>query len=221
MNDIEQVVEKARQIRLSYMVLTDHSQSLKIAGGLTENELLEQIEIIHKLNRTLRNFTVLCGSEVDILSDGSLDFPDRLLERLDFVVASVHSGFKQTRKQLTDRIVKAMKNKHVNLIAHPTGRLMGERDSYEVDLEEIFKVARETNTALEINSYPGRLDLNNSQVQRARELGVTLAISTDAHTLDQFENLVYGVSVARRGWCEKGNLLNCLPLNELRKRIEK
>ncbi len=220
-NEIEEMVASAKKRGLKHVVLTDHSQSLKIANGLSPKRLLQQIEIVRKLNKKLSGITLLAGSEVDILSDGSLDFEDDLLKKLDFVVASVHSGFKQSKEQITRRIVKAMQNKYVRLIGHPTGRLLGERNAYEVDFDAVFKAARETNTALEINSYPQRLDLNYTYARRAHEMGVMLAIDTDSHTHDQFDNLEYGVATARRAWCAKENILNCLDLPELKKRIAK
>lgn len=220
-NEIEEMAASAKKRGLKYVVLTDHSQSLKIANGLSPKRLLEQIEIVRRLNKKLSGLALLTGSEVDILSDGSLDFEDNLLKKLDFVVASVHSGFKQSKEQITRRIVKAMQNKYVNLIGHPTGRLLGERNAYEVDFDEVFKTAKATNTALEINSYPQRLDLNYTHARRAHEMGAMLAVDTDSHTHDQFDNLEYGVATARRAWCKKENILNCLDLTEFKKKIAK
>ncbi len=221
LHKIEEMVEAARKRKLSYMVLTDHSQSLKVANGLSRKRILAQIATIKKLNRKFKDFTLLAGSEVDILQDGSLDFDDDILKRLDFVIASVHTGFKQSKAQITKRILRAMENKHVHAIGHPTGRLLGEREAYEVDLEQIFKAAEETNTALEINSQPTRLDLNDVHARQARDVGVALVVDTDSHAMDQFENLEYGIATARRAWCEAKNILNCLTLNELQKRIAK
>jgi DNA polymerase (family 10) len=182
--------------------------------------LREQRREVEAVNRKLTGFTVLHGTEMDILGDGTLDFPDEVLAELDIVVASIHSGFKQTREQITARICAAMRNPYVHIIAHPTGRLLGERDPYEVDLEEVVRVARETGTALEINSYPLRLDLSDAWSRRAKEAGVLLAINTDTHVLSQFDTLPYGVAIARRGWLEKGDILNCLELPALRARLE-
>ena len=218
---IDQMAEAARKRGLKYIVLTDHSQSLKVANGLSIKNLFKQIETVRKLNRKLKGITILAGSEVDILGDGSLDFPNEVLKELDFVIGSIHTGFKQSKEQITRRITKAMQNKYMNLLAHPTGRLMGERNAYEIDYEEIFKVARETNTAIEINSYPKRLDLSSLHAKRAREMGIMLAINTDAHVLEQLGNLEYGVATARRAWCEKKHILNCLDVAALKKRILK
>lgn len=147
--------------------------------------------------------------------DGSLDFDNATLAALDFVVASVHSGFKQGREQMTSRIIRAMKNTYVRVIGHPTGRLLGEREPYEVDLEALFEAALDTGTALEINAHPSRLDLSDVHARCAVEMGVTLAIDTDSHAIDQFENLEYGVAMARRAWCEKRQILNCLSVEQL------
>jgi DNA polymerase (family 10) len=213
--------EIARRHGYAYAVLTDHSQSLRVAHGLSPKTLLKQVDEVRRTGRKLKGFTLLAGSEVDILEDGSLDFKDEVLRELDFVVASVHSGFKQPREKITRRIVKAMRNRYVRVIGHPTGRLLGERNPYAVDLEEVFKVARETNTALELNASPQRLDLDAVHARRARECGVTLAIDTDSHHPDQFANLEYGVATARRAWCAPKDILNCLDLAAFRKRIAK
>lgn len=220
-NSLEELAEAAKKRNYRYIAVTDHSESLRVAGGLNREELKQKISRIRKLNKRLRGITLLASAEIDILSDGKLDMSEELMADLDFVVAAIHSGFKQSKEQLTKRIIKAMKNKHVHLIAHPTGRLMGTREAYELDFEEIFKVAKDTNTALEINAFPNRLDLNDINTHRAKELGVPLGIGSDAHILDQLDNMVLGVSVARRGWLEKKDLLNTLPLTDLIKRIAK
>lgn len=220
-NTLAEMAEAARKQGLEYLVVTDHSKSLTVANGLSEKRLMARIEEVRKFNKKSKGFTLLAGSEVDVLADGSLDYSDNVLKELDFVVASVHSSFKQSREKITNRIRKAMDNKYVNLIGHPTGRLIGIRDAYEVDVEQIIKHAKETNTALEINSQPKRLDLNEIYIHQAVETGVMLAISTDSHAVGQFENLTYGVSEARRGWCEAKNLLNSLPVSTLMKKIKK
>ncbi len=214
-HSIEELARAAQSKGYEYIAVADHSKSLTVAGGLTEEELLKKIEEIHKLNKKLKNFRILTGAEVDIRSDGSLDYSDDILRRLDIVIAAIHTGFKQSKEVLTGRIVKAMRNSMVHIIAHPTGRLMGVRDAYELDMEEILKTARETNTALEINAYPERLDLNDINSRRAKEAGVKLAISTDAHHLVQLNTMSLGVSVARRTWLEKKDVLNTLPLEKL------
>ena len=214
-HSIEELARAAQDRGYEYIAVADHSKSLTVAGGLTEEELLKKIEEIRKLNKKLKNFRILAGAEVDIRSDGSLDYGDDILRRLDIVIAAIHTGFKQSKEILTGRIVKAMQNSLVHIIAHPTGRLMGVRDAYELDMEEILKTARETNTALEINAYPERLDLDDINSRRAKEAGVKLAISTDAHHLVQLNTMSLGVSVARRAWLEKKDVLNTIPLEKL------
>jgi len=212
---IEDMAKAAIKKGYEYLAITDHSRSLRIAGGLSEKELIRQIEEIRALNKKFNNFRILAGTEVDILPDGKLDFKDSILKELDFVVAAVHSGFKQPREKLTGRIIAAMENKYVNTIAHPTGRLMGTRDSYDVDLEKVFKAAGETKTYLEINAYPLRLDMTDAAVRRAKELGILATIGTDSHDTDHLDMMIYGVSVARRGWLSKKDVLNTRTLKEL------
>ena len=217
---IRQMAEAAKKRGYKYIAITDHSQSLKIAGGLIEKRLREQVEEIQKLNQELKDFTILSGIEVDIKSDGSLDFSDEMLSKLDVVIAAIHSGFKQESKIITERIIKAMQNRLVNILAHPTGRLIGFRESYQVDMNEMIKVAAETGTILEINAYPERLDLNDVYCRMAKDKGVQLAIETDAHSIDGLEFMNLGVDVARRGWLEEKDIVNTLPLNELLKRLK-
>ncbi len=220
-NTLGEMAEAARKFGLEYLAVTDHSKSLTVANGMTDKRLFARIDEVRKLNKKLKGFTLLVGSEVDILADGSLDYSDDVLKELDFVVASVHSMFKQPKEKMTARIMKAMDNKYVNLIGHPTGRLIGIREGYDVDMDKIIKHAKSTNTALEINAHPKRLDLNDVHIHQAVETGVMLAVSTDSHAVGQFENMSYGVSEARRGWCEAKNLLNSLTLSELKKKIKK
>ncbi len=217
---IRQMAEAAKKRGYKYIAITDHSQSLKFAGGLIEERLKEQIELIQKLNQELKDFTILSGIEVDIKSDGSLDFSDEILSKLDVVIAAIHSGFKQESKIITGRIIKAMQNKLVNIIAHPTGRLIGYRESYQVDINKIMNVAAETGTILEINAYPERLDLNDVYCRMAKDRGVQLAIETDAHSIDGLEFMNLGVDVARRGWLEEKDIINTLSLDKLLKRLK-
>jgi len=216
---IESMVEAARARGYEYMAITDHSGGIGLAGGLNPERLLEQIGYIRRLDASLEGFRLLSGSEVDIKRDGSLDFPDELLAQLDWVIASVHSGFTQTREQMTDRIIRAIENPHVDAIAHPTGRLIGRREPYEVDLERVFETAARTGTALEINSFPDRLDLVDTHARRARELGVMLVVNTDAHSPLHLDNIIYGIAMARRAWVEPEGVLNTLPFSELRAQI--
>ena len=214
---IEEVARAAKAKGYEYMLLTDHSQSLRIAGGLSAEKLLKQRAIVDKLNRTLKPFRVLLGTEMEILPDGSLDYDDSVLSQLDVVVAAVHSAFKQPKTQMTERIISAIRNPYVNIIAHPTGRLLGAREPYEVDLDEVAKEAARTGTALEINAQAKRMDLSDAQAKRAKELGAQLVVSTDAHTLDHLETMVIGVGLARRAWLENQDLLNTRRADEVLK----
>lgn len=220
-HSIMDLVDAARQRGLGYIAVTDHSQALGIARGLTVERLLEQGAEIRALNRQLTGFRVLHGTEMDILGDGRLDFPDEVLKELDVVIASIHSGFNNSKEVMTARIVAAMRNPYVSIIGHPTGRVLGEREGYQLDMEEVLQVARETGTALEINAYPMRMDLEDRHVRRAKELGVKIAVNTDTHAKLQFDFLPYGISVAQRGWLEPGDVLNTLEPDELLKVLHK
>ena len=220
-NSIEEMATACRKRGYSYVAITDHSQSLKVAGGLSLAELKKKRREIDKINKGLKNFRILYGTEVDIDSEGKIDYKNEVLKEFDLVVASIHTGFKQAREQLNKRIIKACSNKCVHIIAHPTGRLWGVREAYDIDLDKILKVARETNTHLEINAFPQRLDLNGIQARRAEEIGVKLAISTDAHESLQLEAIKFGVAVARRGWLTRDGVVNTLPLDEMLKTLKK
>jgi len=220
-HSIEQIVEACRSLGYNYVGIADHSQSLSVANGLTPEELDKQIDLIVKLNRRLKGFRVLAGTEVDILSDGSLDFPDELLAKLDFVVAAIHSGFKQSRKHLTERIRSAMEHPRVSVLAHPTGRLIGKREPLDLDVVEILEIAKETGTAVELNAHQMRLDLNDVHLKKAKELGVKIAIGTDAHVLQELHSMRYGVATARRGWLEASEVLNTFPANKLLKALKR
>ncbi|MBI2882742.1 MAG: DNA polymerase/3'-5' exonuclease PolX [Candidatus Methylomirabilis oxyfera] len=212
---LELLIEAAQRKGYEYIIVSDHSRAATVAGGLPEERLLEQIGRIRALSKKYTKIRVLAGSECDILADGSMDFSDRTLAQLDIVVCAIHSRFKQDRVGMTARIVKALSNPYVHIFAHPTGRLIGERDPYDVDLEAVFATARQYGKALEINAQPSRLDLNDHHARRAKELGITLAISTDTHSLDQLDNMSLGVAVARRAWLEKSDVINTRPLDTL------
>ncbi|MDO9288652.1 MAG: DNA polymerase/3'-5' exonuclease PolX [Thermodesulfovibrionales bacterium] len=218
---LEELIDAARGRGYEYIAITDHSKGLGIARGLSEERLLEEKKEVDALNKKLRGFKLLMGIEVDIRSDGRMDFDDDILSKMDIVVAAIHSGFRQPKEQLTKRLVSAMKNPYVSIIAHPTGRLIGERDAYEVDMEQVLNMAGETGTALEINAYPLRLDLSDVYVKQAKELGVKFAISTDTHAITQFDFMHYGVSIARRGWLEKKDVLNALSYDTLMKTLQR
>jgi len=212
----EEMAEHAMRMGYKYLVVSDHSKSLHVANGLKDEELLEEIEEIDKLNKKFKGFTLLKATEVDIKADGSLDFSDKLLEKLDIVVASIHSGFKQGKEKITERMVAAIRNLYVNVIAHPTGRLISRREGYEVNLDKVIDTCAETGTALEINCYYDRLDLNDIYCRKAKEAGVMIAISTDAHHLDQMWMIELGVGIARRGWLEAKDVINTFSVDKLK-----
>jgi len=218
---IEEMVEAAKKLGYKYIGISDHSQSLKVAGGLSVAELKISIDQIRKLNQKLKGIRILCGSEVDISGEGKLDYPDSILKELDFVIAAIHSGFKQSKAEQTKRIVKACSNKYVNIIAHPTGGLWGMRDPYEIDLDEVLAAACANQVALEINCHPQRYDLNDIGAMKAKQAGVKLALNSDSHSTEQLKLMSLGVSVARRGWLTKGDLINCMSLEELLKWLKK
>ncbi|MFH0811592.1 MAG: DNA polymerase/3'-5' exonuclease PolX [Pseudomonadota bacterium] len=217
---LAEIARKAEAMGLEWVAVCDHSQSLKVAGGVPVEKMKDKVREVKEFNRKSRKVKLLCGTEVDINNDGSLDYPDELLNELDIVIAAIHSGFKQDEKTITNRIIKAMRHPRVHIIAHPTGRLIGEREPYPLTMDAIVEEATRTNTALEINAYPQRLDLNDIYCRAAKNKGVKLGIGTDAHILDQMEYLELGLSVARRGWLEKKDLLNCLNYNELIKTLK-
>jgi len=184
---------------------------------LDETRLMRQMEEIDRLNEKMKGFQILKGTEVDILSDGKLDLSDKVLEKLDIVIAAIHSGFKQDREKMTRRIIRAIENPLVNIIAHPSGRLLGARDPYEVDIDEVMGAAKKYRKALEINAYFERLDLDDIHCRKAKEMSIRVAIGTDTHHLDQMWMMSLGVAVARRGWLETKDVLNSLSLKELLK----
>jgi DNA polymerase (family 10) len=198
----------AKALDYHYLGITDHSGGRGIAHGLSAERLKEQMKEIKRLNEKIDGIRLLTGIEVDIRADGSLDLPDELLQELDIVIAAVHSGLSESQVQMTGRMVKAMENPNVAILAHPTCRLLAEREPVAVDMEAIFQTAVRTNTILEINAMPSRLDLKDIHAYRARELGVKLAINTDAHDTDQLKFMRFGVGVARRGWCQARDIVN-------------
>ena len=209
---IRQMVETAASLDHEYIAITDHSESSRVANGLTPDRLLAQIQQVREINTEIDGMEVLAGSEVDILKDGSLDFPDELLAQLDIVVASVHAGFSMTEAEMTDRVIRAVENPYVTIIGHPTGRLLGRRPGYAINLEAVIDAAAAHCVALEINAAPSRLDLEPSAVRLARARGVLLSVNTDAHTVPDLERVLFGINVARRGWLEKSDVLNTYSL---------
>ena len=205
---LAEMAEAARKRGYDYLAITDHSKSQTVAGGLEDDELSKQIDEIAELNEALDGIRLLAATEVDILEDGSLDFPDDLLKRLDLVVASVHSKFGLSEEKQTERILRAMDNPHVSIIGHPTGRIINERRAYPLNMERIVEAAADTGCALEINATPMRLDLNDVHARMARDAGARISISTDAHSTAGLANIRYGVGQARRAWLEAGDVIN-------------
>ena len=219
-HSLQEMAEAARLRGLRYFAITDHSRRLTMAKGLDSTRLLQQMEDIDQLNATLSGVTILKGIEVDILEDGSLDLPDEVLGRLDLVVGAVHSRFNLSNRRQTERIMKAMDHPHFSILAHPSGRLIGRREPYEVDMLRIIRKARERRCFLEINAHPERLDLTDIHCRMAKEEGVLLAVNTDAHSMLDLENARFGVGQARRGWLEKTDVLNTRSYAELRKLLK-
>ncbi len=213
---IEALVAAARQRGYQYVVVSDHSRSARVAGGLSLDELRAHVAKVRAVARKSKDVTVLAGTECDILPDGSMDYPDAVLAGLDLVVAAVHGRFKQPRSEMTRRLCRALANPHVDVLAHPTGRLLGERAPYAFDLERVLDAARRHDKALEINAYPTRLDLNDVQARRTHERGVLLAIDTDTHVLDHLASMELGVLTARRAWVGKAGVVNTWPVTKLR-----
>ncbi|NMC20100.1 MAG: PHP domain-containing protein, partial [Thermogutta sp.] len=207
----------AKERGYAYIAITDHSQRVTVAGGLTPEKVLRQWEAIDRIAAEIKGIHILKGIELDILEDGGLDLPDEVLARADWVVASVHFGQNQTRERITRRIVDALRNPHVSAIAHPTGRLLGERPAYEVDLEAVIAAAAECGKALELNAHPRRLDLNDTACAAAKRHGVPIVISTDAHSINGLDAMRFGVMQARRGGLTRRDVLNARPWREFRK----
>ncbi len=215
-NTLPEMVEAARKLGYEYMAVTDHSKAIGIAHGLNGERLLAQIEEIRKLNERLSDFHVFSGIEVDVKADSSLDLPDSILKQCDIVVAALHTGQGQTRREITGRLITAMENGNVDIIAHPTGRIIGEREAYDVDIEALLDAAAVTGTVLEINAYPARLDLGDVNARKAKNKGVVMAIGTDAHNAGHLGLMEFGVDVARRGWLEKKDLMNTRPVKDVK-----
>jgi DNA polymerase (family 10) len=216
---IEEIANHSKKIGYSYVGISDHSQSLKIANGLSENRVLKKIGKIERINKKMSNFKVLCGTECDIKPDGSLDYSNNTLKKFDFVYAGIHTSFKMNQKEMTRRIINGLENENVDFLAHPTGRIIGRRYPYEVEIEEIIETAKSTNTILEINAFPDRLDLNDTNIKLSKEKGLKFVIGTDAHFIKHLSFMRFGVATARRGWLEKNDILNTYSINDLEKII--
>ncbi len=215
-NSVEEMAKAAKKLGYEYIAITDHSPSSRIASGLEKKELKKlwkEIDSVEKIK-------ILKGSEVDIQKNGKLDYKNDVLEKLDLVIVSVHSNFKMGKKEMTNRLLKALDNEFVNILAHPTGRQIGKRKGYDADWEKVFEKAKENNVALEINASPERLDLNDDLIFKAREIGNKFAINTDAHSAHSLDNIKFGIGQARRGWLEKNKVINTFSLKKLKKFLE-
>jgi DNA polymerase (family 10) len=213
---LEEMARAAQDRGYEYLAITNHSKRVSMAHGLTAADLAKEIEAIDRLNRNFKGFVVLKAIELDILADGSLDLPDEILRELDLTVCSVHYNLNLSRQQQTERLIRAMDNPHFNILAHPTGRLINKRDPYEVDLERLLIAARERGCFMELDAQPDRLDLADIYCKLAKDMGVKLAIDTDAHSIGDLALMRYGIDQARRGWLEPADVLNTRTLKELR-----
>lgn len=218
---LEEMVSYAMQKKYEYIAITEHSKAVGVAHGLDDERALKQIKAIDKINSQLKGFKILKGTEVDIKADGSLDHSEEVLRQLDVVVGAIHSKFNMTVDEMTDRMIKAMSTGLINIIAHPTGRIVGVREPYPVDMPKIIEAAKKYGVMLELNSYPERLDLNDSHCRLAKEMGVMVAISTDSHNRLHLDYIRYGIHTARRGWLEKDDVLNTRPLKEVLKILKR
>lgn len=212
---IEKIAESAKNLGYEYIAVCDHSQSVKYANGLSPERLRNQIDEIDSINRHLKGIKILKGTEVDILQDGRLDFPDEILKDLDIVVAAIHSGFK---RNVTERMLKAMENPYVTIIAHPSGRLISGREGYDVDLENVIEGAQKFGVVLELNAYYDRLDLNEFYLKKAKDKNIKISLGTDTHHTGGLEMMRFGVGIARRAWLEKKDIINCLSYEDIRHR---
>jgi DNA polymerase (family 10) len=216
-SSIEELFEESKKLGYSYLAICDHSESLKIAGGLSKEKLLEQVNEIQKINSDIENFHIFSSLECNIKPDGSLDIRPEIIKKVDFITAAVHSSFNMSEKEMTKRIINAMENEEVRVLAHPTGRLLGRREAYKVNLDELIDSAKKNDVFFEINAFPDRLDLNDTNIKYAKEKGMKFVISTDSHKLNHLEYMRFGVSTARRGWLGKDDVINTMPTNKIKK----
>lgn len=214
-NTIKEMVQEAKEMGYEYIAITDHTDTLRIANGLNAERIKKQISELVKINEEIEGITVLKGLEVNIDEEGNVDIEDKILKKMDVIVAGVHTGLRNKKEDLTKRIVTAMENPYVNIIAHPTGRKLLKREASDINLEEIFEISKETNTFLEINSQPNRLDISDSNAKKAIEMGCKIVINTDAHSTEQLRYMKYGIATARRAWAEPKDVLNTFSLDKL------
>ena len=219
-NTIEQMAAAAEEYGYKYIAITDHSKNLAFANGLDDERAVEHIQRIRAVNDMVGELTILAGIEVDILADGTLDLSDSVLEQMDIVIASVHSHFNQSPSEMTDRLLKAVENPNTSLIGHPTGRMLLRRDAYAFDIEAVLKAAAQKKVAMELNSYPDRLDLNDRHLRLAKEHGVKIVINTDSHHTSHLDKIRFGILQARRAWLTKQDVLNTLPLSKFAKAMK-
>jgi DNA polymerase (family 10) len=215
LNHIEELANTAREAGYEYIAISDHAEKLKIAGGMTKEEIRNRKLEIDKLNSKLDGFVILNGVELNIDGDGNVDYPEDILREFNIVLGSVHSGFSQPREKIMKRVEKAMENPYIHIFAHPTGRIIGRREPYAIDIEAAFDLAAKTGTIMEINAFPDRLDLKDDYAREAGRRGLKLAISTDSHMAAHLRYMMYGVSVARRAWLEPQDIINTLPLKKM------
>jgi len=222
-NTIEEMAEKGKSLGYEYMIISDHAGlTIRVANPMDEKKLAKQGNEIDKINESGEAEGLpflLKGAEINIKKDGGVDIEDKSLKELDIVIASIHNAMRQPKEKIMKRLFSAMENEHVDIIAHPTGRLINEREPYELDMGELVDKAKETGTMLEINAQPDRLDLNGENARKAKDAGVMLTIGTDAHRAEQMDYMMLGVAMARRGWCERKNVLNTMGLKELSKAL--
>ncbi len=218
---IEEMVEACRKKGYQYLAITDHSQFLRVANGLSPERLRAQREEIDRLNEKYDDITILAGVEMDILPDGTLDYDDDVIRTMDIVIASIHSSFSHSQEKIMNRLKTALENLHVDIIAHPTGRLIGRREGYDVDIDMLITLAKETNTALELNANPHRLDLSAEYIRKAAEAGVKIVINTDAHNIDMLDHMKYGIATARKGWVKKDQVINTWDIQKLKSYIHR
>ncbi|MDD1747076.1 MAG: PHP domain-containing protein, partial [Methanomassiliicoccales archaeon] len=212
---IEEIAYAAKRRGYEYVGISDHSQSLGVANGLSVERLRGNMDIARNIMERVEGVKVLIGAEVEILEDGRLDYPDDVLKELDYVIGAVHSKFRMTEEEMTKRLLTALSNEHLTILAHPTGRVLEQREPYLFDKEKVFQAAKESGVCLELNAYVERLDLSDIDCMKAKEMGVRVAIGTDAHSLSQLDYMLYGVATARRGWLEAKDVLNCIALPDL------
>ncbi len=223
-NSIKEIAQAALKMDYEYIGIADHTKFLRIEHGLDEKQLEKRNREIDEINKEFKiqglRYKILKGCEANIMPDGSIDIKDEALEKLDYVIAGIHSQFKMTRDQMTKRIITAMRNPNIDIISHPTGRIIQRRDEYQIDFDKILEAAKETNTILEINSFPERLDLKDVYIKKAKEIGVKMVINTDSHHIDQLRFIEYGIFQARRGWAEKKDIINSWPLPKMLKYLQ-